>query len=70
MAESTVYNLTRLGRKVAGKITPGARDPLLDYLYSNRNCTEVELVGATGLSRGELLALVGKYRDYIERSGG
>lgn len=71
-APSSVYNLTRLGRKVAGKVTPGARDQLLDYLYSNKNPSLEELQVASGLEKGRLMSLLSQYvsKGYVEKVGG
>lgn len=71
-APSSVYNLTRLGRRIAGKITPGSRDPLLDYMYNNKNSTLEELSVSAGMEKGILVSKLSQYcnKGYVEKIGG
>jgi hypothetical protein len=78
-----IYELTRVGRQIAGRITPGSRDPILDYMYRGgkrlgvggtrveRTYTFSELEVASGLEGTKLKAVLSKYTPkYIREVGG
>ena len=78
-----IYELTRVGRQIAGRITPGSRDELLDYMYRGgkrlgvggsrveRTYTFSELEVATGTDGPKLKTRLSKYiPKYIREVGG
>jgi hypothetical protein len=68
-----IYELTRAGRQVAGRVTPGSRDELLDYMYRGgkrlgvggsrveRTYTFSELEVATGVEGPKLRVMLSRY---------
>ena len=59
-----VYVLTELGKKAGQGISPGNRDELIDYIYSNKTARLSELSGLLGIKEGEVKS---KMRPYIRR---
>jgi len=67
MSVERMWKIMKLGKKKAGSIVMGDRDPLLDYLYSahGHTATESELLATSGYTRGVLLSEMRK----LERAG-
>ena len=78
MAAESFYRLTRIGRRVAGSITPARRDPVLDYLYSVKGrdnqggATLSELQAVSGVEKAVLASHLSRYvsHGYIVKEGG
>lgn len=59
-----VYILTELGKKSGQNISPGNRDEIVDFIYSNKTVRLSELASLMGISDGEVR---GRMRQYVNR---
>ncbi len=59
-----LYILTDLGKSLGRRITPGDRDEVIDYIYSNKTARSSDLAGVLGI---ETKGLRLKLKPYIQR---
>lgn len=59
-----VYVLTDVGRKMGSSFAPSRRDPVLDYIYTNKTVRLSELASYLGLNESRAR---GRVRDYIKK---